>query len=143
MIWDYTFYWGIMCPLFFQNKLVDIGAMGRLTKRIEAVQLINVAAQSLFRRWGELGPNANPARMIDQASLPWFAELNRGLTDKLDSKQFDGRLDQSIAQLEQLADEIIERALGAQPGLDVSELSQLIKRGQSVGKEPMLFAQAA
>ncbi len=143
VIWDYTFYWGIMCPLFFQNKLVDIAAMGRITRRIESVQLINVAVQDLLRRWGEFGQNANPARMLDQASLPWFAELNRGLTDKLDSKQFDVRLDQTVAQLEQLADEIIDRALAAQPQLDTSELASLIRRGQSIGKEPMLFGVAA
>ncbi len=143
VIWDYTFYWGIMCPLFFQNKLVDISAMGRITRRIETVQRINVAVQSLLRRWGEMGVNANPRRMIDQASLPWFAELNRGLTDKLDNQQFDDRLDQSVAQLEQLADEIVQRALTAQPALDVSEVSRLVKRGQSSGKEPMLFALAA
>ena len=143
VLWDYTFYWGIMCPLFFQNKLVDIAAMGRITRRLESVQKINVAVQDLLRQWGQCGQNANPARMIDQASLPWFAELNRGLTDKLDSKQFDVRFDQAVAQLEQLADEIIDRALASRPELDVSELAVLIRRGQSQGKPAMLFAKAA
>jgi hypothetical protein len=31
---------------------------------------------------------AKPAVMLDQASLPWFAELNRSLNDTLDDAQF-------------------------------------------------------
>jgi 2-polyprenyl-6-methoxyphenol hydroxylase-like FAD-dependent oxidoreductase len=143
VFWDYTFYWGVMCPLFMQNKLVDVSAMARMTAKLERVQAINVAVQTLLRRWGEAGAGGNPARMIDQATIPWFAELNRGLKDKLDSQQFDARLDQSIARLELLADEIVERALLSQPALNVTELSALIKRGSSIGARPLLFAVAA
>ena len=143
VFWDYTFYWGVMCPLFMQNKLIDVAAMARMTAKLERVQAINVAVQTLLRRWGEAGAGGNPARMIDQASMPWFAELNRGLKDKLDGKQFDARLDHAIARLELLADEIVERALQSQPALNISELNALIKRGSSIGARPLLFAIAA
>ena len=143
VFWDYTFYWGVMCPLFMQNKLIDVVGMSRMTPKLERAQTVNCAVQSLLRRWGEAGAGANPARMIDQASMPWFAELNRGLKDKLDSKQFDARLDEAIARLELLADEIVERVLASDSGIDVSELSGLIRRGSSLGSQPMLFALAA
>ena len=143
VFWDYTFYWGVMCPLFMQNKLIDVVGMSRMTPKLERAQAVNCAVQSLLRRWGEVGAGANPARMIDQASMPWFAELNRGLKDKLDSKQFDARLDEAIARLELLADEIVERVLASDSGIDVIELSGLIRRGSSLGSQPMLFALAA
>ena len=143
VFWDYTFYWGVMCPLFMQNKLIDVVGMSRMTPKLERAQAVNCAVQSLLRRWGEAGAGANPARMIDQASMPWFAELNRGLKDKLDSKQFDARLDEAIARLDLLADEIVERVLASDSGIDVSELSGLIRRGSSLGSQPMLFALAA
>lgn len=145
VIWDYTFYWGVMCPLFFQNKLTDIVAMARLTPKLERAQAINVAVQSLLQRWGHCGRNPNPRRMIDQASIAWFAELNRGLTDRLEGKQFDARFGQSLAQLEQLAGEILRAASQAQPRLEVASLMALIgsAQPQAAGQQPMLLGLAA
>ncbi len=44
--------------------------------------------------------------MLDQASLPWFADLNRGLRDVLDDDAFEARIRANAAQLEALAAEI-------------------------------------
>ena len=30
VLWDYTYYWGVMCQLFFQRRLTDLPALGRI-----------------------------------------------------------------------------------------------------------------
>ena len=52
--------------------------------------------------------------MLDQASLDWFAELNRGLRDELDDAGFKARMRETTAQLQALAAEIVaDRARGS------------------------------
>ncbi|MDP3309493.1 MAG: halogenase, partial [Polaromonas sp.] len=120
VLWDYTYYWGVMCQLYFQNKLVDISAMGRLQKPLEAVQKLNVAMQDFLRAWDAGGRTPDERRMLDQSSLPWFAELNRSLNDTLDDAQFTERLRLNLAQLDALALQIVAHAHTTQPGLDDS-----------------------
>ncbi|MDP1565416.1 MAG: tryptophan 7-halogenase [Polaromonas sp.] len=120
VLWDYTYYWGVMCQLYFQNKLVDISAMGRLQKPLEAVQKLNVAMQDFLRAWDAGGRTPDERRMLDQSSLPWFAELNRSLNDTLDDAQFTERLRLNLAQLDTLALQIVAHAHTTQPGLDDS-----------------------
>jgi flavin-dependent dehydrogenase len=120
VLWDYTYYWGVMCQLHFQNKLIDISAMGRLQKPLEAVQKLNVAMQDFMRAWDAGGRASDTTRMLDQSSLPWFAELNRSLNDTLDNAQFAERLRLNLAQLDALALQIVAHAHRTQPGLDDS-----------------------
>ncbi len=56
--------------------------------------------------------------MLDQASLPWFAELNRSLEDPLDAAAFRQRLQQAEPRLRALALEMLQRATGEHPALD-------------------------
>lgn len=124
VLWDYTYYWGVMCPLYFQNKLTDVATMGRLLQPLAAVQKLNVAVQDLLRAWDlACSPAARAAdapAMLDQARLPWFAELNRGLTDRLDDAGFQARLHQGLALLDALALQIVGEALRDDPTLDVA-----------------------
>ena len=135
VIWDYTFYWGIMCPLFFQNRLIDLPRMGRLQAQLAGIERLNVAVQLFMREWSRVsGRDHNPAQLLDQASLPWFAELNRGLTDKLDGAQFDALMAQSGRMLNELAAEIVERATSQHPDLDPAAVVALLAPGVTSGK---------
>ena len=31
VIWDYTYYWGVLCQLFFQRRLTDLKSISRLS----------------------------------------------------------------------------------------------------------------
>jgi flavin-dependent dehydrogenase len=88
VIWDYAYYWGILCQFFFQRRLADIASFARLKRELAAVQVLNLRVQELLREWARVQPAANPPRWFDQAALPWFAELNRSLGDVLDEAQF-------------------------------------------------------
>ena len=67
--------------------------------------------QNFLRAWSQLSSKRNDAVMLDQASLPWFVELNRGLRDKLDEAGFRARIIEGVALLERCAREIVTRAL--------------------------------
>jgi len=110
VLWDYTYYWGIVCPLVFQDALTDIGLMGRLGPRLDAIGDRNAAIQRLLRAWAASGPHPNPARMIDQASIPWFAALNGELGDRLGRVGLEARLARNDRLLHRLAAEIVAAA---------------------------------
>ena len=142
VLWDYTFYWGVMCQLFFQKRLTDVVMMARLQNELTAAQRLNIAMQRFLRSWGEVAPRTNPARMLDQASLPWFAELNRGLMDALDGPvAFRERVDACIEQLHALAGQLLARATRLHPTLDASELRARLAALPVTATEDMLFAE--
>ena len=58
-------------------------------------------------------PGRSERRMLDQCSLPWFAELNATLHDTLDDAQLRERLRANVVMLEQLATTISARAAGS------------------------------
>lgn len=118
VIWDYTYYWGILCQLFFQDRLTDLSMMSRLRKELSACKELNFAVQAFMREWSSQSSRRNPSRLLDQAKIDWFAELNRGLRDGLDDEAFKDRIRSSTAQLRQLAREIVTTACAEHPDLD-------------------------
>ena len=143
VIWDYTYYWGVMCQLFFQNRLTDVVAMGRMQKTLANVQQLNITMQLFLREWSAVSKQHNPAQMLDQARLGWFAEMNRGLTDSLDDFGFKERMDEMLTQLDVLAQEIVARATAAYPSLDGSKVLTFVNQDGRREAVSMLFAQAA
>jgi hypothetical protein len=75
--------------------------------------------------------------MIDQIHLPWFLELNRALTDKLDTAALELRIRNNSAMLEALASEILARvqALGATALDDLPALAALGARTSELLRE--------
>ena len=140
VLWDYTFYWGVMCQLFFQHKLVEVQTMARLQPDLAWSHRINVAVQDFLRAWGAVDDGARPPRMLDQASLPWFAEMNRGLTDRLDGAQFEERLEANLQRLHELAAQLVARALQAHPQLPTDALrAAMAERPAAAGTMDLLF----
>jgi flavin-dependent dehydrogenase len=127
VIWDYAYYWGVMCQLFFQNKLIDISCMARMKNKLAAIQDINREMQLFLRAWNLVSVKRNLPQMLDQASLPWFAELNKELRDALTDAQFAERIDKQLLQLNELAAEIVTTVLRDYPQLDACALIAHIK----------------
>ena len=133
VIWDYAYYWGVLCQLFFQRRLTDLASLGRLRDELARAKALNFAMQKFLREWSARSERRNDAVMLDQAALPWFAELNRGLRDELDETQFRARVRENVATLARLAAEIVDRAGG-----EAGELRALI--GDATPNEtPLLF----
>ncbi|MEO8523658.1 MAG: halogenase, partial [Caldimonas sp.] len=150
VIWDYTYYWGVLAQFFFQRRLVDLAAFSELRAELAHCQALNVEVQALLRMWSAARPLAqvaNPAVMLDQASLPWFSDLNKSLNDSLDDAGFRERIRHSTRQMRTLAAEIAERAEGAagvvSPALSRLLEQSLVQAEPDAAAEPMLFAVAA
>lgn len=134
VLWDYAYYWGVMCQLFFQNKLIDVSCMARMRNKLAAIQRINGEMQLFFRVWNEVSAKRNPQQMLDQASLPWFAQLNKELRDDLTDAQFAARIDEQLLQLQALAAEIVVASRKDYPALEAQALVALL--------DPEVYARA-
>lgn len=122
VLWDYTYYWGVLCPLFFHRRLTDLAALRGLEVELTRARSLNHDMQALLREWGAATradgdpPGGRPG-MLDQVELPWFVELNRGLLDDLDAGGFRARVRENVARLERLGSEIAALALRDAPAL--------------------------
>jgi len=137
--WDYTFYWGILCPFFFQRRLTDLGLFARLAETMAYCDALNREMQALLRAACRIEPLPREARFFDQCDLPWFVELNRALSDELDAAATEQRVRANALTLERLAAEIVAfvRARGDAPGADMPLLGALAPR------TPQLLSAAA
>lgn len=146
VIWDYTFYWALLAPLFFAGKLTDVALLSRLRPQFDAGRALNLAMQPLLREWGErnrtAGPDALPPhddRFLDQYRIDWFHELNRALGDALDDAALEARIAGNLARMDWLAREILARARAAHPRIGDHGLAALLSREAAHG--PSLSSQ--
>ncbi len=133
VIWDYTFYWALLAPLFFAGRLTDLPMLGRLRPRFDDARALNLAMQPLLREWGRRNRDAGqrPAashdgRMLDQYRIDWFHEMNRALGDVLDDAAFETRIAGNVARMTWLAGEILARARAAHPDMGDHGLDALL-----------------
>ncbi|MBD7987248.1 tryptophan 7-halogenase [Luteimonas sp. Sa2BVA3] len=132
VIWDYTFYWALLAPVFFAGRIADIGMYGRLRAMFERGSALNAAMQPLLREWGERnaarggGAAAAPGRSLDQHGIEWFHELNRQLGDPADDAAFDARIAGNVARMDALAAEILVRAREAHADIGDHGLDRLL-----------------
>ena len=139
VIWDYTYYWGVLCAALLPapaHRPRGAGAPARRARALPGAQRrgAGAAARVVAReREAQRRADARPGR------LPWFAELNRGLRDTLDDAGFKARLRETTAQLKALGAEIALTALADHPQLDVSEVRELLGEDLSRLAGSMLF----
>lgn len=140
VIWDYTYYWALLAPLFFGERLTDIAMLGRLRPLYERGRALNLAMQPLLREWGGRNRAQSPGdagpedgRMLDQYRIGWFHEMNRALNDVLDDDAFARRIRDNVARMEWLASEILARARAAHPAIGDQGLDGLLA---SAGTSP-------
>lgn len=131
VIWDYTYYWGVLAQFFFHGRLTDLASVSTLQPELLHCQQLNQTMQTFLRCWSALTDKRDPAVMYDQAAMPWFAELNRSLNDELSAECFVARIRQSRRQLSDLAGEIADRATAGRPAPDATALRRLAASGMS------------
>jgi flavin-dependent dehydrogenase len=143
VIWDYTYYWGVLCQLFFQRRLADVTLLARLRDELNGSKALNFAMQDFLREWSARSRKRSRAVMLDQVRLDWFVELNRGLRDPLDDAGFVTRMRETTLQLRQLAGEIVVAARADYPELDASGVEALLGNARDAVSAGMLFDSAA
>ncbi|HET6631822.1 MAG TPA: NAD(P)/FAD-dependent oxidoreductase [Rhodanobacteraceae bacterium] len=115
--WDYAYYWGVLCPLVFGQRLTDLKLMAAVRPSLLEAQALNQHMQARLRDWHAEGGGRSRRRMLDQCALPWFMELNARIAEPLDDAALLERLRGNVALLSALADGIAARAgaTGAAP----------------------------
>lgn len=140
VIWDYTYYWALLAPLFFAGKLTNLALLRRLRPQFLRAAALNRAMQALLREWGERNAPAlapRDGRLLDQYAIDWFREMNRALNDPLDDDAFAARIDGNLARMDWLAAEILGRARGTHASIGDCGLAALLG-GQGVEAQPSL-----
>jgi hypothetical protein len=146
IIWDYTFYWALLAPLYFAGRLTDLGMLGRLREAFSQAAELNVAMQALLRDWGtrNTAPLTPDGRMLDQYTIDWFHELNRALRDPLDDAAFFERMQANVARMRWLASEILGRARATHADLHDHGLERLLAGNEERDSlTPAWYADAA
>lgn len=148
VIWDYTYYWSLLAPLFFSGRIADVGAFDRLRGPLQEGRRLNEAMQPLLREWGErndaAGLGEGGARLLDQFRIGWFRELNRGLADELDDAAFDARMAANVERMRELAAEILARARADHPGIGDHGLGELpVPAAEARSLDPHWYAAVA
>lgn len=133
VVWDYTWYWGLLAPLFFHDRITDLALLGRLRPEFQRSGELNRAMQRLLRAWAAANRDAPAADgpaperpMLDQYGIDWFHEMNRALTDRLDGEALLAQLRSNATRMDWLAAEILGRARALHPGLDDGGLAALL-----------------
>jgi len=136
--WDYTYYWGVLCPLGIGGRLTDLSLLSELRPQLEAAQALNLTLQKFFRDWHAVAAAHNPPVFLDQQKLDWFAQLNADLHGRFDDAQARARLRANVELLHALAGTIADLAAAQCPSLDVSAL----RAAAATRARPVLFAPA-
>lgn len=120
VIWDYTYYWALLAPVFFAGRLTAISLLGRLRDAFMQGRDLNLSMQALLREWGErnTGPLVPDRRFLNQWGIDWFHEMNRALNDTLDDAQFEARLRANVVRMRWLAAEMLEEARRTHADID-------------------------
>lgn len=123
VIWDYAWYWGVLCPLAIGGRLTDLELLSELRAPMQAAQALNATMQAFFREWhAAADPATHPAAWLDQRKLDWFVRLNTDLHAHFDDAQTRARLRDNIELLHALAGTIAECATRDCPTLEASAL---------------------
>lgn len=140
VLWDYTFYWGLLAPLAIGDRLTDTALFADMAPELASAEALNRKMQALFRAWHEQAPPQTVPEWMDQQTLDWFARLNARLHDPLDDAGMRARLHEHIGLLHALAATLRDAAVHAAPTLECEALSSAIAATQS---RLALFPQAA
>lgn len=122
VIWDYTYYWGVLCQLVFQNRLTDTALLSELQPDLAEASQLNRDMQAFLRRWCEASPRPNAGVMFDQRELAWFVEMNDRLHEIRDDAAVRRDIRAYVKLMRNLAATTVTRALARCPELDCANL---------------------
>lgn len=143
VIWDYTYYWSLLAPLYYGNHQASLPVLGALRPHFDRARALNAGMQALLREWGERnaarGGDTAPrdGRLLDQYRIGWFHELNRQLGDALATDAFVARTARDIERMHDLAAELLAHARRAHPAIDAHGLDTLLD-GRRAPATPLL-----
>lgn len=120
LLWDYSYYWGVLALLFFQQSTTNLTLIRQLIPELFRIQKVNAQIQGALRRRAEKRL-VLPALglFINQSEVPCLHLLHQQLlqTDKLDPAQ---QLKDNVLLLERVA-LYVDDMLGDSPTSEISD----------------------
>ncbi|GJM11043.1 MAG: halogenase [Lysobacteraceae bacterium] len=105
LIWDYTYYWGVLAFLFYRNVLTDLDLMTEFGPLLADTQRAHRKMQKNFReRARQQIRKPGSGRFFDQYMIPILRELNKGLAVDCERDQVGIRLRENVSKLMQVGD---------------------------------------
>lgn len=140
VIWDYTYYWSLLAPLYFAGKLTDIALLGKLRPALDQANALNQGMQALLRDWGQRNSGQLPPdhRLLDQYRIGWFHQLNSALNAGGDDDALRARIVANVQLMQQLAAELLAAARQQHPGIDSHRLEPWLPAGDASEPAPLL-----
>ncbi len=143
VIWDYTYYWGVLCQLFFQRRLTDLPMLSSLRSELTGehgaqFRDAGLHAELVGAKQAPQPPgNSRPGspRLVRRTEPRPARLARRRCVCSADTE--------TTHQLEELAREIVIVACSENPGLDAGAVLGLIEDRGAVGPGGMLVESAA
>lgn len=108
LLWDYSYYWGVLSLLFFRRALTDIDAVRRFSPLLLKAQALNQQVQEHFRARAArrlVLPNAGV--FMDQYQIPCLQHFNAVLQAD-ESQDCDADLQKNLVLIERIADAVMD-----------------------------------
>ena len=128
ILWDYAYYWGVLTPLFINQRITDGAFLAQNSSALVKSQTLNAVMQPFFREWSKHSQKRNTARIIDQHKVEWFGALNEAIGAPMDAAVLGAYLTTSACLLERLVTAIVQHAKIGSPMLDSSALGSLMAK---------------
>ena len=119
LLWDYSYYWGVLSLLYFRDALCDFEKIRPLAGELQKAQQLNQSVQALFRaRAAQRLQLPNRGQFMDQYKIPCLQFFNKVLMEEPQLPLAE-ELARNMNLVEQIAAAVGDM-LGENPDLEIS-----------------------
>jgi flavin-dependent dehydrogenase len=120
LLWDYSYYWGVLSLLYFRDALCDFDRIRPLAGELQKAQQLNQSIQALFRQRAQQRLRLpNRGVFMDQYKIPCLQFFNKVLMEE-PVLPLSEELARNMALVEQVA-EAVRDMLSDSPVPDISD----------------------
>lgn len=125
LLWDYSYYWGVLSLLYFRNALADVDLIRKLSPQLQQAQTLNQDMQRLFRKRAERRLQlTSGGTFMNQYKIPCLQHFNRVLMNESEG-DVSKELSENMHMLAIVADAVRDM-LSDQPSTEISDVEQAI-----------------
>lgn len=110
ILWDYLIYWSITGFIFMHDRLCSQTMYMRNLGRLSQLGKVNHFMQDFFRQWHEETRHVSANGTVNISQMPIIREMNQQLREDMNDRTFFRRFKANLAQLQQLACEIVNQS---------------------------------